>query len=78
MNRIKITIEGPRESGKSQIRRAIVAAVKAMEKTCKVFDPVYKFKPEQIDFGDAEVIVIVKQKNKLAATAPAVADESEE
>jgi uridine kinase len=76
MNRIKITIEGPQGSGKTQIRRAIEAAVKDMGKSCKSFDPVYKFKPEDIDFGDAEVIVMVRQKNKPETASPAVAEGS--
>ena len=60
--RIKITIEGPRGSGKSAIRRAIVEALQEWGVSYKSYDPVYKFKPEQIDFGDAKVVILVKTK----------------
>lgn len=64
MQRIKITIEGPQGSGKTHIRKAIEATLQEMERTYKTYDPVYKFKPEEIDFGDAQVIIMVKQKSE--------------
>lgn len=65
INRIKITIEGPQGAGKTQIRKAIETTLQEMQRTYKTYDPVYKFKPEEIDFEDAQVIIMVKQKNSL-------------
>ena len=62
MKRLRITIEGPAGSGKTQIRRVVEAELRNMERSYKTYDPVYKFKPEKIDFGDAEAIILVKNK----------------
>lgn len=66
-HRIKITIEGPQGAGKTTIRKAIEEKCKELGKIFHSYDPVYRFKPEQINFEGADVIIMVKQKNaKLA------------
>ncbi len=67
MSRVKITIEGPYKSGKTPIVKAIEAFLQTEGRSYKTYDPVYKFKPEDIDFGAAEVIIMVKTKNPKPA-----------
>ena len=63
MKRVKITIEGPHGSGKTFIRKHIESLLTQEGRSYKTYDPVYKFKPDQIDFGDAQVIIMVKTKS---------------
>lgn len=60
--RVKITIEGPNGSGRTYIRKHIENLLRETGRTFKTYDPIYKFKPEQVDFGDAQVVIMVKTK----------------
>ncbi len=64
MERVKIVITGPNGSGKTHLRKALEAELEAMGRSYKTFDPLYMYKPEEVDFADASVIIMVKTKNK--------------